>query len=144
MGPINVIMIEPTKQDLEFKEVFKKWQETKDKKLYDKMWFMVIACCNNLGKRLIKRNGIFGNRASTLEERCMDAAIDSIRLLTDGKHNDIISLSAYCSNWVNYHCMHKQSNKAQDKELQLDAFLEEYDNLYEPVSIEYQDNQEFF
>lgn len=132
-------MIVPTKQDLEFSKVFKTWQETKDKKLYDKMWFLVIECCNNLGKRLIKRNGIFGNRTSTLEERCMDAAIDTIRKLTDGCHNDIISISAYCSGWVNYHCMHKQSNKAQDQELQLDAFLEEYDDLYEPVSIEYQD-----
>ena len=59
-------MIKPTKQDLEFNETFKKWQETKDKKFYDKMWFMVISCCNNLGKRLIKRNGIFGNRAISI------------------------------------------------------------------------------
>lgn len=129
-------MIEPTKQDLKFTETFKKWQETNDKKLYDKMWFLVIDCCNNLGKRLIRRNGIFGNRTSTLEERCLDAAMDTMRKLTDGKHNDIISLSAYASNWVNYHCMYKQSNKAQDQELQLDAFLEEYDNLYEPTAPE--------
>lgn len=127
-------MIIQTKQDLKFGKIFKEWQETKDENLYNKMWFLVIDCCNNLGKRLIKRNGIFGNRTSTLEERCMDAAIDTIRKLTDGKHNDIISLSAYASNWVNYHCMHKQSNKAQDQELQLDAFLEEYDDLYEPTS----------
>lgn len=126
-------MIEPTKQDLEFDKVFKEWQETKDGKLYDKMWFMVIDCCNILGKRLIKRNGIFGSRTATLNERCMDAAIDTIRKLTDGEHNNIVSLSAYASNWVNYHCMHKQSNIAQDKELQLAAFLDEYDNLYEPI-----------
>ena len=135
-------MIKPTKQDLKFNEIFKNWQETKDKKFYDKMWFLVIDCCNNLGKRLVKINGIFGNRTSTLEERCMDAAIDTIRKLTDGKHNDIISLSAYASNWVNYHCMYKQSNIAQDRELQLDAFLDEYDDLYEPASIEYQDGLE--
>lgn len=126
-------MIIQTKQDLKFDKIFKKWQETKDENLYNKMWFLVIECCNNLGKRLIKKNGIFGNRASTLEERCMDAAIDTIRKLTDGDHNDIISLSAYASNWVNYHCMYKQSNKAQDQELQLDAFLDEYDDLYEPI-----------
>ena len=126
-------MIIQTKQDLKFDKIFKKWQETKDENLYNKMWFLVIDCCNNLGKRLIKKNGIFGNRASTLEERCMDAAIDTIRKLTDGDHNDIISLSAYASNWVNYHCMYKQSNKAQDQELQLDAFLDEYDDLYEPI-----------
>lgn len=126
-------MIVPTKQDLDFNRVFKEWQGTKDKNLYNKMWFLVIDCCNNLGKRLVKRNGVFGNRTSTLEERCMDAAIDTIRKLTDGKHNDIISLSAYCSSWVNYHCMYKQSNVAQDKELQLDAFLDEYDDLYEPT-----------
>lgn len=137
-------MIEPTKQDLEFDKVFKKWQETKDGKLYDKMWFMVIDCCNILGKRLIKRNGIFGSRTATLNERCMDAAIDTIRKLTDGEHNNIVSLSAYASNWVNYHCMHKQSNIAQDKELQLAAFLDEHDNLYEPASTEYQDSPEFF
>lgn len=127
-------MIKPTRQDLEFNETFKKWQETNDKKFYDKMWFLVIDCCNNLGKRLVKKNGIFGSRTSTLEERCMDAAIDTIRKLTDGMHNDIISLSAYASNWVNYHCMYKQSNIAQDRELQLDAFLDEYDDLYEPTS----------
>lgn len=132
-------MIKPTKQDLEFTETFKKWQETKDKRSYDKMWFLVIDCCNNLGKRLVKINGIFGSRTSTLEERCMDAAIDTIRKLTDGKHNDIISLSAYSSNWVKYHCMYKQSNIAQDRELQLDAFLDEYDNLYEPA---FTDSQE--
>jgi len=126
-------MIIPTKQDLEFTQVFKNWQKTKDKELYDKMWFLVIDCCSNLGKRLIKKNGIFGSRTAALEERCMDAAIDTIRKLTDGKHNDIISLSAYCSNWVNYHCMYKQSNVAQDKELQLNAFLDEYDDLYEPT-----------
>ena len=126
-------MIIQTKQDLKFDKIFKKWQETKDENLYNKMWFLVIDCCNNLGKRLIKKNGIFGNRASTLEERCMDAAIDTRRKLTDGDHNDIISLSAYASNWVNYHCMYKQSNKAQDQELQLDAFLDEYDDLYEPI-----------
>lgn len=126
-------MIEPTKQDLEFDIIFKKWQETKDKELYNKMWFLVIDCCSNLGKRLVKRNGIFGNRTTALEERCMDAATDTIRKLTDGQHNNIISMSAYASNWVNYHCMHKQSNIAQDQELQLDAFLEEYDNLYEPA-----------
>lgn len=144
MSPRNrAFHIIQTDKDIEFNEIFKKWQETRDKKFYDKMWFMVIDCCNNLGKRLVKRNGIFGSRTSTLEERCMDAAIDTIRKLTDGKHNDIISLSAYASNWVNYHCMHKQSNVAQDKELQLDAFLEEYDGLYEPVSMGYQDSSEF-
>ena len=137
-------MIEPSNKDLEFNEIFKKWQETKDKKFYDKMWFMVIDCCNNLGKRLIKRNGIFGSRTATLDERCMDAAIDTIRKLTDGKHNNVVSLSAYASSWVNYHCMYKQSNIAQDKELQLDAFLEEYDNLYEPTSMESPCNQESF
>lgn len=135
-------MIEPTKQDLKFDKIFKKWQKTKDNKLYEKMWFLVIDCCNNLGKKLLKKNGIFGSRTSALEERCLDAAIDTVRKLTDGKHNDIISLSAYASSWVNYHCMHKQSNIAQDQELQLDAFLEEYDDLYEPVSMEYHNSPE--
>lgn len=106
--------IKPTKQDLEFTKVFKEWQETKSKRLYDKMFVMVWDCCENLGKRLIKKNGIYGSRAENSVDRWKDAAFDSMRKLTDGEHNDIISLSAYCSNWVKYHMIYKKSNIEAD------------------------------
>lgn len=106
--------IKPSTKDLEFTKVFKEWQETKSKRPYDKMFVMVWNCCENLGKRLLKKNGIYGARAENSADRWRDAAFDSMRKLTDGQHNDIVSLSAYCSNWVKYHMIYKKSNVEAD------------------------------
>lgn len=108
-------MIKPSEKDLEFTEVFKKWQETKSKKDYEQMFVMVWQCCENLGKSLIRKNCIYGARAENSADRWKDAAADSMRKLTDGNHNNIISLSAYCSNWVKYHMLYNKTNVEADK-----------------------------
>ena len=88
------------------------------------MWQLVIDCCKNIALTIIKRNSLYGPRVALIEERAMDAAIDVIRRM---KENDVHPdcLRSYASSWVTYHLQHKASNVQQDKEYQLDAFLDE-------------------
>lgn len=105
-----------------FQEIYDEW--IVDRKYNDEMWQLVIDCCKNIALTIIRRNSLYGIRVALIEERAMDAAIDVIRRMKENNvHPDC--LRSYASSWVTYHLQHKASNVQQDKEYQLDAFLDE-------------------
>lgn len=120
-----------------FQDIYNDWKESG--KHNDEMWQLVIDCCKNIALTIIKRNSLYGQRVSLIEERAMDAAIDVIRRM---KENDVHPdcLRSYASSWVTYHLQHKTSNVQQDKEYQLNAFLD--DNEYNDYTEEYTDSFE--
>ena len=113
-------------KEARFQEIYNDWMKTG--KYNDEMWNLVIDCCKNIALYIVKRNCLYGPRIQFVDERIMDAAIDVIRRM---KENSVHprSLKAYASSWVTYHMQHKESNKAQENEYQLNAFLDE--NEYE-------------
>lgn len=105
-----------------FQEIYDDWKESG--KHNDEMWQLVIDCCKNIAFTIVRRNSLYGPRVALTEERAMDAAIDVIRRMKENNvHPDC--LRSYASSWVTYHLQHKASNVQQDKEYQLDAFLDE-------------------
>ena len=113
-------------KEARFQEIYNDWMKTG--RYNDEMWSLVIDCCKNIALYIIKRNGLYGSRVQFVDERIMDAAIDVIRRMkTANVHPD--SLKAYASFWVTYHMQHKAVNVQQEREYQLNAFLDE--NEYE-------------
>jgi pentatricopeptide repeat protein len=125
------------KKEQRFQEIYDDWKEYG--KYNDEMWNLVIDCCKNIALHIIKRNSLYSPRTLLTEERAMDAAIDVIRRM---KENDIHPdcLRSYASSWVTYHLQHKASNVQQDKEYQLNAFLD--DNGYKDYTEEYTESFE--
>lgn len=125
------------KKEQRFQEIFDDWKE--HDKYNDEMWELVMDCCKNIALTIIKRNSLYGPRVSLTEERAEDAAIDVIRRM---KENDVHPecLRSYASSWVTYHLQHKTSNAQQDREYQLNAFLD--DNEYNDYTEEYTESFE--
>lgn len=120
-----------------FQNIYNDWKESR--KYNDEMWRLVIDCCKYIALIIVKKNSLFGPRVALIEERAMDAAVDVIRRM---KENDVhpSCLRSYASSWVTYHLQHKASNIQQDKEYQLNAFLD--DNDYNDYTEEYTESFE--
>lgn len=120
-----------------FQNIYNDWKESR--KYNDEMWNLVIDCCKYIALIIVKKNSLFGPRVALIEERAMDAAVDVIRRM---KENDVhpSCLRSYASSWVTYHLQHKASNIQQDKEYQLNAFLD--DNDYNDYTEEYTESFE--
>lgn len=120
-----------------FQEIYAEWKESG--KHNDEMWQLVIDCCKNIALAIIKRNSLYGPRTLLIEERAFDAATDVIRRM---KENNVhpSCLKSYASSWVTYHLQHKTANVQQDKEYQLNAFLD--DNEYKDYTEEYTESFE--
>lgn len=120
-----------------FQEIYDDWKNCG--KYNDEMWNLVIDCCKNIALTIVRRNSLYGPRVALIEERATDAAIDVIRRMKENNvHPDC--LRSYASSWVTYHLQHKASNVQQDKEYQLNAFLDE--NEFESYTEEYTDSFE--
>ncbi len=120
-----------------FQEIYEDWKRYG--KHNDEMWSLVIDCCRNIALHIIKVNGLYGPRVNDVEERSMDAAIDVIRRM---KVNDVHPgvLRSYASSWVTYHLQHNKANIQQDREYQLNTFLD--DNEYNDYTEEYTESFE--
>lgn len=120
------------KKEQRFQEIYDDWKSCG--KYNDEMWNLVIDCCKNIALYIVKKNSLFGPRTFLIEERAFDAAADVIRRM---KENNVhpSCLKSYASSWVTYHLQHKTSNVQQDREYQLNAFLD--DNEYKDYTEEY-------
>ena len=120
-----------------FQEIYEDWKN--HGKHNEEMWCLVIDCCRNIALLIVRKNSLYGPRTSLIEERAFDAAIDVIRRM---KENNVhpSCLRSYASVWVTYHLQHKASNIQQDKEYQLNAFLD--DNDYNDYTEEYTESFE--
>lgn len=108
------------------REKERQFRESLERKDWDKVYFLIDDCCNNIALSFINKYGLYGVRTENVLERKADAVIKVFEKLKVENLEIRTTLATYCFQWVRYYLQFNKTAQQQDKEEQL-SFLDDYD-----------------